>query len=165
MTDDTPQTSAPARRAESDILSRAELRLLARKADRYPIKDADRQRAVDVVMDVLDKADSPRHQLAAANTLVAFDKVNQAEVGLLIDLAKLEAPPVGPSVNVSVTNTNAVAVTAAATAQEAMRDPDYVAYLERRALEADRQPGPVREGDDPGVHDPAAHQLHQPEAG
>lgn len=84
-------------------LKRSELLILRQHADRYPVKDEDRQKVVDVVMDTLITAETPRNKIAAAQTMIALDRVNLEEVKVCLSMT--DDKPTGAGVNVNVTNT------------------------------------------------------------
>lgn len=74
--------------------TRAELAVLRRMADKYPITPGERQEALDSVMDLIRTTKSRRTRIAAIKTLAMFDKVNHDELKLFI-MAKDEGTRTG----------------------------------------------------------------------
>ena len=91
------------------VLRRSEVAVLRRYANRFNFVDAERQEAVDIVMAQLrNRKLSARHKLSAVKVMADLDKVNLAEVGLLIQAKRLKleelkpAPQTNTQVNVYV---------------------------------------------------------------
>lgn len=86
------------------VLSRSELAILRRCADRYPLIDADRRRAVELTLEAMEQAKSVRGKLIGVKTLVELDRVNLAEIALFLQMQKQNQPVAthAPAVQVNV---------------------------------------------------------------
>lgn len=98
-------------RANYKFLRRSELAILRKQSDRYPIQPAERQEAVDKVMDTLRNSEAERSVLGAANTLVSMDRVNLEEFKVALAAEKMNSeiinPPAAPSQTININFVNA----------------------------------------------------------
>lgn len=118
----------------------SELALLRRMSGRFPFTQEDRVRAVGRVNDVLASDDSgTRGWLGAVKAMVSMEKINLDEMATLIAAMKVDEP-LSNTVNVNV---NTIQIQPSVVVQEALAKPEYLDYLEHRALGEDRDPGPV----------------------
>lgn len=88
------------------VLSRSDLAILRRCADRYPLIDSDRKRAVELTVEAMDQAKSVRGKLACIATLLKLDEVNLKEMALFLRSQQQNKPVATPATAVQV-NVNA----------------------------------------------------------
>lgn len=122
----------------------------------WPIPDELRQKVMSQMEKIVDGGESERDRIGAAKVILAADMVNVKREDMGRQGAK--DPPAG--VNVLIQNN--VTGGSVSVVQEGLKEPDYLEYLERRALEEDRHASPVCEDVQPGPlangHAPAQNQ-------
>ncbi len=122
-----------------DYLRVSEINLLRRYSNRVPFSQDDRKKIADAVNDAV-RSNSFRRRMAGVKAFIGLDKLNLGEVALLINANKKEQP-IGAAAGTVQVNVAVV--------QEALRSPEYLEYLESRAMAADRDPGDVRQDGEP----------------
>jgi hypothetical protein len=75
------------------VLRPAELAVMRRMADKYPIVPGERKEVVDAVMNTLRATDKPRTRLACAKVMIAMDHVNHQELRTYLEFAKNREEP------------------------------------------------------------------------
>ena len=94
------------------VLRKSELQVMRRMADRIPINNGERTRAVELTMQVIDGDYSPGHKLTALRVFATFEKLNVEEMKMYIAAkmvsqrittpAQIQTPIVNVNVAVSV---------------------------------------------------------------
>ncbi len=133
----------------------SELRLLRRMSDRFPFTQEDRIRAVSSVNEAITGGKNHRTRLAGVRAMGEMERINLAEVGMIVEKPAAAAGLVANTINV----TNNVA----AVVQEAANDPAYLEWLESRRVDGDRNAGAVRwNRDKRSMADGSASQSSEP---